>query len=555
LRAQYNGANLTGGTSKLLTKQIEQLGSQYDSLFDNLSEHFQQYDTLHTTFSDYFQKYECKLPSARYDGRKIKVCRSTHMIDPGKKDNRDVRFYDISNESDSLKFNRDKAVLEQWERVITNEKNAIDRIKLSIDQSQTQLDRLLSPEFGDMITVEVLSGNCSLRLPSFEENLFNELRQSTYVIPETATFFSLRTPTIVRSQNDEGAEFVGGHNVDRQHYVVEIDPSLPKGRFISVDGKLRISAADSDHVPEVTAGMARVVDADSETQAKAFSAAIATPSQESVGRLAALGIQSVPGMPPNAAEGTRVESPPLPAALLPLQGGNAIRIGRAENGHLYFEGIGSATAQRVTVYGAFGMPSIIEGRARGRPSIKVLLDSSLSARDVDAIIANYKNAGVQVQASGGGGGWRIPPVVDTASDLKDDQIIKAVEQEIERGATLDLEATQAYRNGRGAILLVTGFSIKQSNPISGEFVAERKQLGTFDAGIIERLRGILAAAFFQTTNRTEKQAPRVIDYLIEAKTGVNKERPDYELSGRLEITKGGLRFVLEFNKRRPAADS
>ena len=66
---------------------------------------------------------------------------------------------------------------------------------------------------------------------------------------------------------------------------------------------------------------------------------------------------------------------------------------------------------------------------------------------------------------------------------------------------------------------------------------------------------MLAAAFFGTTNKPEKEAPRVIDYLIEAKAGVNKEMPDYELSGRVEITKAGLRFVLEFKKRKAAAHS
>lgn len=138
--------------------------------------------------------------------------------------------------------------------------------------------------------------------------------------------------------------------------------------------------------------------------------------------------------------------------------------------------------------------------------------------------------------------------LEVAKELSDEGIVKLIEQEIERGATLQLDATKTYVNGRGAVLLVTGFKIEQTKPVSGDFVAKRRGSGKFDRGIVGRLRNAMMTAFSRTTGKTGEPAARIIDYLIDVKAGLRQDAPDYELSGRIDMTRGGLRFVLRLDR-------
>jgi hypothetical protein len=289
---------------------------------------------------------------------------------------------------------------------------------------------------------------------------------------------------------------------------------------------------------------------------------------------------------------------------VPALASDAIRIGRpAEGGHLYLEENTRDATQRFAVYGAYGLPSIIDGRAK-KPLATVILDASLSARDVDAIIANYKSAGPQAKAGGGDGGWRIPPagdlstapgpekergsippigstptgtggavprlvlfideqtgrkrvIVETdsgrielqvAKEVSNDKMLELIGQEIERGAELVLDAaTQVSENHRGSVLLVTGFKVKQTKPIGGDFVAKGQARGKFDSGIVGRFRSAITAAFKRTTDTIRDRSPQIVDYFIDVKNMARRDLPEYELSGRIEMAQGGLRFVLQLD--------
>jgi hypothetical protein len=587
-------ANLTGGTSKLLNQQIKALVSQAQNLRPAYLKDERELLALQDYILDYY-------------GTRYKHYEKTDTI------GRRTTEYEITYPPDRTKFERDKARFYALYNKFLSEQNALQATAKEINKLSQKRIEALAPEFGDMVVVEVIANSCNQKYVGFKYALLDGFKAGSATITAPSDVFSsVKTPTIVKSRN-KLEEFVGGHNVDRQHYLVEIDNSLSKGQFVSADGKLRISAGDSDHMNDIAASMARVADADADTQGRTFAEAIATPHAANFDRRAAL---DIPPAGDRSDQGRTVEATSVGVAALaptdarlPIGGPNAMRIGRQESGgHLYFEEIANNATQPVAVYGAYGMPSIIEGRAQGRPSMTVMLDSSLSARDVDAIIANYKNAGPQVQAGGGGGGWRIPPgdrielvpdpkqpagpippsggtpsnpqrpgarkppllvlfidegtgrkrtIVETengrielevSKELRNEEILKLIEQEIERGAALQLDATKTYVNGRGAVLLVTGFKIEQSKAISGDFVAKRQGLVKFDGGIIGRLRSAMVAAFSRMTGKTGEPPARIIDYLVDVKARLKQDAPDYELSGRLDMTRGGLRFVLRLDR-------
>ncbi|MHC2708416.1 hypothetical protein ACVIWV_007709 [Bradyrhizobium diazoefficiens] len=603
---RYDG-NLSGATIESLGKQIDNLRLQYENVQHAYDQDWRTYDPLMQAFTNYFKKYECELPySPNRQG--LRSCRISHGIDRDQaaKSNQRLSFYEIDNQNDRAKFERDKKPLDLLRNKIESEESAL---KATTDEAlRIQKKRLeaASPLYQDRLTVEVLTSQCSQKRPTFRQNILSEVEAHAIERLSPDAFFAVRTPTIV-SSNNLSKRFVGGHNVNRQPYIVNIDPGLPKGQFISADGKLRISAGDSEFMSEIASSMSRAADADADTQAKAFAAALATGRPTVTDRGTALGILSPANTSSGPVEGTRVST--IAPASRPINGEqNAIRIGRTSRGQLYLEETANGATQQVAVYGAYGMPSIIGGRSKGRPSMTVVLDGSLSAYDVDAIIANYKTAGPQALAGGGGGGWRIPPVetstsaaspqqpnlpppggngpattnsgggdprlvlfiddatgrkrtivetengrveLEVSKDVGKDEALRLITQEIESGASIRLDATKTYVNGRGAVLLVTGFDIEQSKQISGDLTAKLRKREAFDDGIVARIQKAIKAAFTRANTRSSGRPPQIVDFLIEVKAGIKSEAPEYEVSGRLDMTRGGLRFVLRLDKKLP----
>ncbi|MET4255933.1 hypothetical protein ABIC09_000861 [Bradyrhizobium sp. S3.12.5] len=606
---RYDG-NLSGATIESLGKTIEGLRLQYGNVLRAYNQDWQSYDPLRQAFDEYFKKYECEL-SYSPNRQGLKACRNTHGLtrDQAAKAGQRLSLYEIDHQSDATKFDRDKKPLEALKNKLDSEESALTATVGEAQRLQKKRIDAASPLYQDRLTVEVLTAQCGQNQPNFRQNILSEVESHAIEHLSPDAFFSVRTPTIVRSSN-LSERFVGGHNVNRQPYIVDIDPGLSKGQFVSADGKLRISAGDSDFMSEIASSMSRAADADANTQARAFAAAFTTGQPAITDRGMALGVLPSTITSSDRAESTRVNLAASAGSAAHSVNGelSAIRIGRTGGGQLYFEETASGIAQQVAVYGAYGMPSIIEGRSRGKPSMTVVLDGSLSARDVDAVIANYKTAAPQTQAGGGGGGWRIPPaetsapaaspqqppnqpplskggattsggggtprlvffvdeatgrrrtIVETtdgrvelevSKEVSREEILKLVTQEIESGASILLDATKTYVNGRGAVLLVTGFHIEQIKPILGDLAARARKREAPDGSIVERIRNAVTTAFARTKTKRSDRPAQIVDFLVEVKAGIKREAPEYEVSGRLDMTRGGLRFVLRLNKLSP----
>jgi hypothetical protein len=372
---------------------------------------------------------------------------------------------------------------------------------------------------------------------NYQQSVMAEVLKNSMGGGAPVLFYSIETPTVVVSRNRNDRNATGGHDVGRDALEVVIDPSVGRGQFAFTNGVLHISPADRTRLSELSATMARVVHADFETQTKVFTAIASLPPRQANTIRDALGILPVKADSAaslRAGTGLRID---LPTASNATQA-PSMRIGRGADGLLFVQTTGE-NGFRAKVFGTYDLPAIIQGRSGPGLTATVQLDSSLSGREVDAIIANYKRADPAI----GGGGWSGGPpngrvaaaspspggprrplliaFVDEATgaqrrifqtergrielevskQVNADQLLELLNTEIAQGATLVLHGTKAHVNGKGTVFLITDFEINQSKSVSGTvMLIGHDPTQKNYSSLINTFRSLVASVFDRAKN-------------------------------------------------------
>lgn len=406
------------------------------------------------------------------------------------------------------------------------------------------------------------------------------------------------TPTVVVSvdKSDVNGTMTGGHNVEVQRFSVRRDSSLPTGSFRFSGGELWLSSADAPKMGQISARMARVADADPATQQKAFASALKSDNITPTPRLVALGFEQ-PGNSARFESGKEREAiytAEMERGRPSKEYSRTLVFGRDHRSNrLFAERPGSdGEPHRVTMFGATMSPEIIaRGSAQNNLDAEVsevVFDSSLNARDIETIIANYKNTrgvapqAAEIPASGGGGNSGVPPrsrwasaekpkprgprmvlftetrtgrqraVVETErgrveliipSGTKGREVLAALKTKIASGAELTLKTTSEHHNGMGTQFLLVGFEIAQPTPVKGQVIAESSGGGLFRNGLTA-FRKLIQSAF-NSVRGDEKTGDTVADYVVEVNRRVGTAEPEWKLEWKLAIGPTGMRFVFQ----------
>lgn len=578
-------ANLFGDHYRVLIENRNTLSTQSLNLFLRHKEQIEKYDRLRKKFDHKYGQYEIgKVPI--YKNGKVVGTKTEYEIPPLKKSS----------------FERDKRPLTELWGILGPVNNYLINLDERIETIENELDEIQTTFQSRDLLLGALKLFCSAAPSNHYVN--NTLEQfairSKISHLRGADQFSIATPTIVISRVKDSFHMVGGHNVEIQHFKVRIDSDLPSGEYRFARGELSISPKDAPAVGLISRAMARVADADPGVQQRVFDSTLQIGVVPTINRQQALqlDVREV-GALRRAAQGgdetIRAASPDI-QPLLPVPD-NAMVFGRDNrSGRLYFERPGiEGKRVKALIFGSNLSPELISRASvnnKGTQEIvTVVMDPSLSSKDVDALVSNYLNARtspvyeLEAAASGAGGGWRKPPgssppsiggaspdgsrmgprmvifedartgrrraVIETdrgrmelliGRNADSDQILSALKTQIESEAELTLKPTTAHQNRLGTTFLLTKFQIQQSAAIDGKLVAKAKDKTGVFGRIIKKLRQIFAGTFKSVREGPELNN-QLSDYIIEVKRQVESELPEWEIVGKIRIGETGMRFV------------
>jgi hypothetical protein len=546
IAARYDG-NVLGTTVKNFEARIRKVKSQYDALYTSYAEVFGKLDPLYSAFLERYKDYEVKI-----EGETI------HYSIPSY----------IGNQ-----FNSDKRELEPLENKLRSLSASLQTLESAYIKLIDERDQQLSVLAGDRPLLDVLTAKCDEMDAEFSPLIAIAFATASKQTAAADRLYAIETPTIVVSRDQVDVFSVGGHNVERRALEVTIDPGMTPGQYRFSGDRLEISSADAVNTSEIAARMSRVAAADAETQAKTFADALRSQTVGSTERLAALGIDGKGGVAGANPVPTLVALPNNADGLAE----GSIRIGRqTDDGQLFIDGTFPGGVERIKVFGAYHLPTIMNMRSSGKPSTTVILDGSIPPREVDAIISNYKHA----SQPGGGGGWGKPPgddqvlppempelprllvFMDDATQqrrvfvqtnkgqievlagkgVKEAELIKALHESIERNATITLDATRVKASKRGTYFLVTKFRINQSKSFPGTITVRRSGVGGLLEATINQIRSNIKSAFDRSR---DSGIDTVADTIVTIKHDVEGKFPGYRVTTIINVPTGKIQFVLD----------
>jgi len=545
IAARYDG-NVLGATVKNFEARIRNVQSQYDALSPDYTKVFDKLVPLSQAFDQRYKAYE-----VRTEGTMIHYRIPSYLGD---------------------QFDSDKRELESLENKFQSLSSSLQTLDSGYEKLIDERDKELSVLAGDRPLLDALTARCDAIDAEFSPRIATAFATASKPTTATDRLYAIETPTIVVSRDQVDVSSVGGHNVERRALEVAIEPGIAPGQYRFSGDRLEISSVDATKMSEIATRMSRVAAADVETQTKAFTDALLSQTGGPTERLAALGIDGT----------NRVRGANLVSTLVALSdhterlAENTIKIGRQiDDGQLFIDGTSPGGVERIKVFGAYHLPTIMNMRSSGKPITTVILDGSIPPREVDAIISNYKHAGQP-----GGGGWGKPPsshqvlppdmperprllvfMDDTTQrrrvfvrtnkgqievlagkGVKEADLIKALQEGIERNATITLEATSVSESKGGSYFLVTDFRIHQSKTLPGTITVKRPGLGGLLENTIDQLRKTIESAFGRSR---DSGIDTVADTLVTIKYDVEGKLPGYQLTTTIDVPTGNLRFVLD----------
>lgn len=586
---RYDG-NLYGDHYKRLVNRHNTLVTEFKRVIDKYGDAFDKLDKLGEAFDSKYGTYETGRIPIWENGKRV-----------GEKVEYKVP------DTLSMRFNKDKAEIIRHRALIEPVQAHFVKLISRIKETNKKLEEI-EKSFGSN---EILLGALKIYFERgagpgasspFQERIFGQFAARTEqskLRGETASAIS--TPTIVVSLpnqdeplGEKADEMVGGHNVARQKFKVLVDQGLGSGKHNLTNGVLKISQGEAGKIGQISRKMARIENADPVTRQRVFSEVIENARTPQKGRAEVLRVANSEKVP------VELQSNRLSKSTSSLEE-NEIALGRDEvSNRLYFERPTSGGTKRTTIFGSNLSPELIEYAGAAREAGEVLnvnLDRSLTAQDVDAIIANYKNARGSVSAaaessvSGSGGGWGVPPKKPVAGDgfvspgqwgsssanrgprmvvfkelktnskravvetdrgrielligknLEAHEVLANLSEKIDQGAELALKSTTTHQSKKGTKFVITAFEINQQTAVSGHLVAKSKAGGGILRRTVDKLRSIYDSSFNSVCNEPGfGNSP--VDFIIEIKKRVESKVPGWEVEGKIEVGESGMRFVL-----------
>ena len=585
---RYDG-NLFGDRYEWLVNRHNTLVTEHNRVIDKYGDTFDKLAKLGEAFDNKYGKYETgRVPIWENDekvGEKVQYKVPDFL---------------------SARFNRDKAEINRHRVLIEPVEAHLVKLVKGLKVTSKGLEELEKSFGSNEILFEALRmyfarvAGPGASSP-FQDRIFAQFSTRTEHSKLRAQSASaISTPSIVVSQpnqdeplGEKADEMVGGHNVARQKFKVLVDQGLGRGKHKLANGVLKISPGEAGKIGQLSHKMARIENADPATRQRVFDEVIEAARTPQAGRAEILRVAS------SEKVSVTLQSSRSSNSTNSLSD-NEIALGRdAASNRLYFERPTSDGTKRTTVFGSNLSPELIENAGSARKAGEVLnvnLDRSLTARDVDAIIANYKNARGSVLAaaesssSGSGGGWGVPPrkppggddsvspgswgssttnrgprlvvfkelktnskraVLETdrgriellvGENVETHEALAKLSKKIEQGAELTLRSTTAHESKGGTKFLITAFEVKQQTAVSGQLVAKSK---TGD-GVLHRTVNKFRSLFNSSFNLIRddpvlRNSPA--DFIIEVKRKAESEVPGWEVEGKIVIDEAGMRFV------------
>lgn len=562
-------ANLLGDRFTALNKKFETIKKQAVTIYGRYHEPAEQLSSLDKKFYSNYGDYETGQTPIYEDGELI-----------GKRI--EYRVPDYLQQ----KFVADKAEIGRLADIVNPLGKYLEELSSKAVEIEKEINEVTASFGSNELLLNALGIVCSFKGENtYANTVLAEFLNRTRVGPIRGNeLYALSTPTVVISNVDTAEGFVGGHNVEIQNFKVLVDSNLDKGEYRFNRGGLRVSKSDVSKIGPISRRFAQVVGADPETQRKAFSSALKLAPEVEESRVGALGLRNAHSNfntgGPRFIEATNLSKPSF--AKFTSESGETVLLGRdSRSNRLFLErAMSDGERYRTLVFGANMSSELIDSSiAKGQSVVKIALDPSLSAHDIEAIIANYKSA--RPLTSSGGGGWGAPPgkIASAASTPGDSprmvvftdkrstrqraivetnrgrvelllsrtadkaKILRKLETQIESGAILTLKPTKVHKNGIGTNLLTTGYQIKQTSSISGSLIARTRTRFDHLQGAIDRIRKVFSSSF-ETVRDDPQRGSRVVDYVIDVKRRISSEEPGWEVVGSIVVDDAGMRFVL-----------
>ncbi|MEO0630208.1 MAG: hypothetical protein AAFY46_05715, partial [Planctomycetota bacterium] len=388
---RYDG-NLYGDRYQALIQRHGTLVDQHNTVLEPILPELSRYQRLRDEFDRDFGAYQTGKEPVYEDGELV----------PGAF----ITKYQVPD-SLSSSFERDKARLKSIEDVLSPSTEYLYRLRKAIEEAEEEVEELADVFVNHGLLLEALALVTRMEFPTM---VLKDLVARSVEVGLPAGAFAISTPSIVVSvdKTDLVGAVTGGHDIAVRRFTVKLDNGVPKGSFRLNDGVLRLSPDDAPRITDLSARMAKVVDADPFTQRRVFEAV--TPPTPPRSRAQALSL--------SADSLKRLESSSWRATSVPdtksFATDTSMVLGRdAKTGRLFAERLDQAgEVQRTALLGSTNSPEFIDyfAKQKGDPAVvEVLLDPSLARGDVDAIVANYKSARPQVASGLGGGGGGPPP--------------------------------------------------------------------------------------------------------------------------------------------------
>lgn len=567
---RYDG-NLFGDRHSLLAERETTLITQYNNTLTPFRGRFEEFEKLGGAFAQKYKAFERGKERILEDGEFVTV-----------------QKYLVPNDLTAA-FEREEADLKKLFKIISPVDKYLSRLRKDLEEVRAERRKLEASYVNRELmleAVQIVAGRKDWT--AYPTEVLKAFAARTGPEKFAGGQSSISTPTVVVSADKSGARgrFVGGHNVEVQKFTVRLEDSVPEGTFRLTGGELWLNRGASPKLAAISERMARAADSDPATQQRVFESAIKADRAIETSRRAVLGLdRSVESA--RFESGTTVEaisSSPVESGVRPPKLGAAVVVGRdARSQRLYYERVGSdGNTTRVAVLGARISPEIISGERFGKESpevTEVILDESLRAGDIEAIIASYKNR----PGSGGGGDGDIPPIsrwhmgpedrpggprlvlftesrtgrqraiVETSrgrvellipENADGKELVTALKTQVEAGARLELSAARSHRNRIGAEFLLVGFEVVQATSIKGRAVAHAEDR----AGLLQRggewLRNALRLAFLDV-QKDPNADNTAADFIVEVNRRTSLENPGWKVEWKVEVGEVGMRFVLE----------